>query len=67
MDMIEGAELTSYAHISEPQNLLNEILSNVRKAYLEVGVIHADLSEFNIIINRYLYGMSIEITISRWT
>lgn len=50
MSMIEGAELTNYTQISEPQNLLNEILFNVRKAYLEVGVIHADLSEFNIIV-----------------
>lgn len=50
MGMIEGAELTSYIQISEPQKLLNEILFNIRKAYLEVGVIHADLSEFNIIV-----------------
>jgi RIO kinase 2 len=50
MGMIEGAELTNYIQISEPQKLLNEILFNIRKAYLEVGVIHADLSEFNIIV-----------------
>lgn len=50
MSMIEGAELVDYVQIPEPQNVLNEVLSNVRKAYLEVEVIHADLSEFNIIL-----------------
>jgi RIO kinase 2 len=50
MSMIEGAELTNYTQITKPQNLLNEILLNIRKAYQEVGVIHADLSEFNVIV-----------------
>ncbi len=50
MSMIEGTELTNYIQISDPQKLLNEILFNIRKAYLEVGVVHADLSEFNIIV-----------------
>jgi RIO kinase 2 len=50
MGMIEGAELTNYTQITKPQNLLNEILLNIRKTYQEVGVIHADLSEFNIIV-----------------
>ncbi len=50
MGMIEGAELVNYVQIPEPQNVLNEVLLNVRKAYLEAEVIHADLSEFNIIL-----------------
>jgi len=50
MGMIEGAELTHHTQPSKPQNLLNEILLNIRKTYQEVGVIHADLSEFNIIV-----------------
>jgi len=50
MGMIEGAELVEYKEISEPKKTLKEILGNVRKAYLEAGVIHADLSEYNVIL-----------------
>lgn len=49
MGMIEGDELVEYIEIPRPRKVLDEILFNVKKAYLEAGVIHADLSEFNII------------------
>ncbi len=48
--MIEGSELVDYVQIPEPQNMLDEVLLNLRKAYLEAEVIHADLSEFNVIV-----------------
>jgi len=48
--MIEGSELVDYAQIPEPQNMLDEVLLNLRKVYLEAEVIHADLSEFNVIV-----------------
>lgn len=48
--MIEGAELVDYVQVPEPQNMLDEVLLNLRKAYLEAEVIHADLSEFNVIV-----------------
>lgn len=50
MSMIEGSELVDYIRIPEPQTVFNEILLNLRKAYLEAEVIHADLSEFNVIV-----------------
>jgi len=50
MGMIEGAELAELRKITKPERTLKEILRNVRKAYLKAGVIHADLSEYNIII-----------------
>ena len=50
MGMIEGEELSRYIEIPEPEGILNEILYNVRKAYVEAEVIHADLSEFNVIL-----------------
>jgi len=50
MGMIEGSELVDCVEIPEPQNVLNEVLLNLRKAYLEAWVIHADLSEFNVVI-----------------
>jgi RIO kinase 2 len=50
MGMIEGAELAEFNEIPSPQRTLKEILSNIRKAYTKAGIIHADLSEFNIIM-----------------
>lgn len=50
MGMIEGGELSKYKKIPKPQNILKEILRNVRKTYLKAHVIHADLSEYNIIL-----------------
>lgn len=50
MGMIEGAELSKYREIEKPEKILKEILINVRKTYLKAHVIHADLSEYNIIL-----------------
>jgi len=50
MGMIEGAELAEFNEIQNPEKTLNEILVNVRKAYVKAGIVHADLSEFNIIL-----------------
>ncbi len=50
MGMIEGAELANWKRLSKPEKILKEILRNVRKAFLKAGVIHGDLSEYNIIL-----------------
>ena len=50
MGMIEGAELSKYKEIPKPEKILKEVLRNVRKTYLKAHVIHADLSEYNIIL-----------------
>jgi RIO kinase 2 len=50
MGMIEGAELAQFSQIRNPRQTLKEILSNVRRAYIKAGIVHADLSEFNIIM-----------------
>jgi len=50
MGMIEGAELAEFNEIPNPEKALREILSNIRRAYVKASVIHADLSEFNIIM-----------------
>jgi len=50
MGMIEGGELSKYKEIDRPSKILKEVLRNVRKAYLKALVIHADLSEYNIIL-----------------
>ncbi|MBC7129814.1 serine/threonine protein kinase [Candidatus Bathyarchaeota archaeon] len=50
MGAIEGAELAQCREIPNPKEVLTEILQNIRKAYLEVNIIHGDLSEYNIIL-----------------
>jgi RIO kinase 2 len=50
MGMIEGAELAESKKILRPERVLKEILLNVRRAYLKASVVHADLSEYNVIL-----------------
>ena len=49
MGLIEGTELR-YAEIEEPTPTFKEIVGNIRRTYVNAGIIHADLSEFNILI-----------------
>jgi len=49
MSIIEGAELY-YLEVPNPRKTLDEILLNIKKAYKDAGVIHADLSPYNIIV-----------------
>ncbi len=49
MSIIEGAELYHYRKLPKPQEVLDEILFNIRKAYQDAYIIHADLSPYNII------------------
>lgn len=60
MGMIEGAELAEHKEIPEPKKVLKEILQNIRKAYLKAGVIHADLSEYNIILKPNMHILIID-------
>jgi RIO kinase 2 len=50
MGMIEGAQLSKYRDIGKPEKVLKEILRNLRKAYMKAHIIHADISEYNIIL-----------------
>ena len=60
MGMIEGVELAEYKEIPKPKKVLREILENIRKAYLKAGVIHADLSEYNIILKPNMHILMID-------
>ncbi|MFW6110487.1 MAG: serine/threonine-protein kinase RIO2 [Thermoproteota archaeon] len=51
MGMIAGVELAEYKDIPEPKQVLKQILREIRKAYLKAHVIHADLSEYNILVD----------------
>jgi RIO kinase 2 len=60
MGAIEGAELAEWREIPKPEKVLSEILRNVRKAYLKAGIIHADLSEYNIILKPDMHILIID-------
>ena len=60
MGMIEGAELAEYKEIPEPKKILQEILWNIRKTYLKANIIHADLSEYNIILKPNMHILIID-------
>ncbi len=50
-EYIEGVELYTKPPLSDPEAVLYTILDTLRKAYLEVGIVHGDLSEYNIIVS----------------
>jgi RIO kinase 2 len=61
MSLINGLNLNRYK-LPDPKDTLDEILENVRLAY-EAGVIHADLSEYNILVEE---GKCIIIDWPQW-
>jgi len=60
MGMIEGAELAEWKEIPKPEKILKEILRNIRKAYLKAGIIHADISEYNVILKPDMHILIID-------
>lgn len=60
MGMIEGAELAKWRELPAPEKVLKEILRNVKKAYMKARVIHADLSEYNIILKPDMHMLIID-------
>ncbi|MDH5815897.1 MAG: serine/threonine protein kinase [Candidatus Nezhaarchaeota archaeon] len=50
MDIIIGDPLYVVTDLPDPQYVFYEIIENVKRAYQEASIIHADLSEFNVII-----------------
>ncbi len=51
LDYIEGIELYRKPALENPGEVLRVILETIRKAYLEVGIVHGDLSEYNVLID----------------
>ena len=45
--LVEGIVLYEVPPLSEPEEVLEKILENVKKAY-DIGIVHGDLSEYNI-------------------
>jgi len=50
MGFIEGVELYRVPDVPNAEEVLDEILENIKRAYQKAKVIHADLSEFNVVL-----------------
>jgi RIO kinase 2 len=50
MGIIDGAELANWRELPNPEKVLREVLRNVRRSYVKAGLIHGDLSEYNILV-----------------
>jgi RIO kinase 2 len=50
MQRIEGHQLSEINRLDDPNGFLDKIIEYIHRAY-KVGLIHADLSEFNIIVS----------------
>jgi len=50
MQLIEGTQLSDIISLEEPRLFLDDILEDVRLAY-GAGVIHTDLSEYNVLVD----------------
>jgi RIO kinase 2 len=51
MSYIDGYNLNDVASLDDPPGFLEDILLNTRKTY-GAGVVHADLSEYNIVVQK---------------
>ncbi len=60
MGFIDGAQLANWRELDDPKKVLREILCNVRKAYVKARVVHADLSEYNIIVKGDMHILLID-------
>ncbi|MBS7617790.1 serine/threonine protein kinase [Candidatus Bathyarchaeota archaeon] len=50
MGFFSGVELVNVKSVDEPLPLFRDIVDEVKQVYFEAGLIHGDLSEYNIII-----------------
>jgi RIO kinase 2 len=60
MGVIEGDSLADCHVLRRPSRMLDEIIENVKKAYLKAGIIHADLSEYNVLVTPELKTLIID-------
>ncbi len=60
MGAIEGGMLGRWKEIEEPKVVLMEILANVRRAFMDAGIVHGDLSEYNVILKPDMHILIID-------
>jgi len=50
MEYFEGTELVNYIDLKKPLKIFNGIISEINNLFLKGGIIHGDISEYNVII-----------------
>jgi len=50
IDYIEGIELYRYKDARDPESILKRILHALRAAFINLGIVHGDLSEYNVLV-----------------
>ena len=60
MGVIEGAMLVRYRSLEKPYEVLEEILNNIRKTFLDARIVHGDLSEYNVILKPDMHILIID-------
>lgn len=50
IEYIEGPQLYTRPHLNNPEGVLMSIIETLRIAYKECGIVHGDLSEYNVLI-----------------
>lgn len=51
LGFFEGVELAYYGRLGDPQRIFKSVVGDLRRVYLEAGVIHGDLSEYNVLVS----------------
>lgn len=51
IEHVSGVELYTRPRLRDPEAVLRAILDTIRKAYVDVGIVHGDLSEYNVIVD----------------
>lgn len=51
MSYINGAQLTEVGDVDDPEDLYWGIIKGIKKLFADIGIVHGDLSEFNIMID----------------
>ncbi|MEM0371340.1 MAG: RIO1 family regulatory kinase/ATPase [Ignisphaera sp.] len=51
IEFIDGLMLYEVKELSDPYSVFNQIISTVKTIYKTVGIVHGDLSEYNILVN----------------
>ncbi|MGC9181710.1 RIO1 family regulatory kinase/ATPase [Thermogladius sp.] len=52
MEFIDGVELFRRPALRDPLKVLEQIFETLRIAYSKVGIVHGDLSEYNIVVSK---------------
>jgi len=50
MSMIDGFKLADFIRLRGAKGVLIEILRNIKRAYSKPGIVHGDLSEYNVVL-----------------